>query len=289
MHDFVQWLKKNKDNMKRFILIISLILIFTGCVNKQIAVAKIRIKGSDTMLLLTQRLAEEYMRNNPGISIYVEGGGTSSGVQSISDATADICTASRTLNPQEVKVLSEKFSSIGLSFLVARDGLSIYLHPDNPVKNLTISQLEDIFTGKIINWKEVGGSDIIIEKIVRTPNSGTYTYFKEHVLNGKEYDSNSIVKHTTNSIIKHISKSENAIGYGGIGYNDGIRLSNINGISSSEENVRNNDYPICRYLYFYTPSQPRGEIQKFINWVMSIKGQKLVKESGYIPIWRITY
>lgn len=275
--------------MKRLIVTLVFLLIIAGCAPKPMSVGKIRIKGSDTMLRLTKKLAEEYMKENPGISIYVEGGGTTNGVKAISEGTADICTASRTLNPPEVKVLAEKFSSVGLSFLVAKDGLSIYLHPENPVKNLTLTQLEDIFTGKITNWKNVGGNDEEILTVVRTPNSGTYSYFREHILSGAPYKGKSVVKHTTNSIVKLISENKRAIGYGGIGYSDGIKLSNINGISSSEENVRNNDYPICRYLYFYTPLQPKGEVQKFINWVMSLEGQKIVKIAGYIPIWRITY
>jgi len=276
--------------MKRLILTSVFLMLLAGCTaHKPMTVAKIRIKGSDTMLLLAQKLAEEYMKKNPGISVYVEGGGTTSGVKAISEGTADICTASRTLNPGEVKVLAEKFSSVGLSFLIARDGLSVYLHPENPVKNLTLSQLENIFTGKITNWENLGGNDEEIITVVRTPNSGTYSYFREHVLNGKEYYGKAIVKHTTKSITRMVAENKQAIGYGGIGYNKGIKLSNINGISSSEENVRNNDYPICRYLYFYTPKQPAGETQRFINWAMSTEGQKIVKTAGFIPIWRITY
>ena len=275
--------------MKKLLLISTFLLLIAGCTNKQIAIAKIRIKGSDTMLLLTKKLAEEYMKNNPGISIYVDGGGTAKGIEAISEGSADICTASRTLNPEEIKILADRYSSVGISYLIAKDGLSVYMNPENPVKNLTLNQLKGIFTGKIKNWRDVGGNDSQITKIVRSPNSGTHSYFQEHVLDGDEYDNNAEVRHTTNSIIKFISENPSAIGYGGIGYNTGIKLSNIDGISSSEENVRNNEYPISRYLYFYTPTQPGGEVQKFINWVMSMNGQKQVKTAGYIPIWRITY
>lgn len=254
---------------------------------KQIEVAKISIKGSDSMLKLTENLAEEYMRLNPGISIYVYGGGTSEGVKALIRNEIDICTASRNLKPDEAKALADYYGSIGLIYLVAKDALSIYTNNTNPVKDLTVQELKDIFSCKILNWKEVGGRDQLILKVTRNPNSGTYLYFKEHILEGDEFCKEAIVKSTTNGVIDYIESNENAIGYGGMGYGNDVTHIKINGIQPSEKNAQNDTYPITRYLHFFTTQIPKGAVKDFIDWVLSPDGQRIVEQSGFIPLWEI--
>lgn len=245
----------------------------------------IRIKGSDTMLILVQRWAEYYMKNNPGISIYVEGGGTATGFSALIEGKADICSASRPLLSEEAKPMAEKFGNLGIAHLVAKDALSIYLNPNNPVKNLSVQALKDIFIGKIKNWKNVGGLNEKIIVIIRPPNSGTHLYFKDHILGGNSYTEDATVLPNTTMIVNTIIENPNAIGYGGIGYGSNLWHCSIDGVRPSEKNVRNDLYPITRYLNLYTIKKPVGEVKKFIDWVISPKGQRIVKEVGYISLW----
>ena len=271
--------------IRNFILFILIIIAAFACSYNSAKENIIFIKGSDTMFLLTKNLSDEYMKTHPFVSIYVEGGGTELGVKSLSNGETDICTASRHLKPAEVKMIADKYSIIGMQTLIAKDALSIYLNPKNQIDNLTLEQLREIFTCGISNWSEINGSDQKILPIIRPPNSGTHFYFKEHILDGEEYCENAVVKSTTNEIINEVLQHENAIGYGGIGYKEGVIHAKINGISPSEENVIKNLYPISRYLSFYTLDTPRGIVNDFINWVVSPDGQKVVEKSGYISIW----
>lgn len=261
------------------------IVIPCGCYYKGNEANVLKIKGSDTMYKLTTMLANEFMKNNPGISIYVEGGGTKTGIDALVKGTIDICTASRLLKSDEVKVLADKFGSIGMSTLVAKDALSIYLNPQNPVKNLSLDEVRKIFSGKITNWKDVRGEDKTIRVISRSPNSGTYLYFKEHVLLNDEYSDNIEIKASTEEIAETVLRDKNAIGYGGIGYGENIFHSLINGIQPSEENALNESYPISRYLFFVTYNVPDGLSKKFIDWVLSNDGQQVVQKAGFISLW----
>jgi phosphate transport system substrate-binding protein len=264
-------------------------VMLVSCSYKTSPVTTISIKGSDTMLYLTKNLAEEYMRKNPGVSIYVEGGGTAGGIKSLLKGETDIAAASRTLRAEEVKEFANLYKSIGISYTIAKDALSIYINSSNPVKDFTPAQLKNIFTCRITRWKELGGTDGQIEVIVRPPNSGTYLYFKEHILGTDDYCSGASVITTTEDIIKEVKRNKNAIGYGGIGYGEKLLHAKVNGIEPSEENVRNDTYPVSRYLHFITLNTPSGKAKDFINWVMTPEGQKIVKQAGYIPLYEITY
>jgi phosphate transport system substrate-binding protein len=269
------------------ILILCIILI-SGCSYKPPDAVKVRIKGSDTMLIVTELLAEHYMKEHPGVSVYVEGGGTALGVKSLSTGEIDICTASRPLKAEEVKILSEKFGLLGMSTIIAKDGLTIFVHPENPVDDISLEQLKDIFTCRISNWKYLGGKDTSIVPVSRNPNSGTYLYFKDHILEGEEYCDDITIEPTTQSIIQKITENKNAIGYGGIGYyTSKVKHLKINGEEPTEKNVIDNIYPISRYLYLYTLQTPEGPVKNFIDWVLSPEGQKVIKEAGYIPLWEI--
>jgi len=273
--------------------ILSIILLgiigLTSCSYKPVDVAVIKIKGSDTMKELTENLAREYMEQHPGVSIYVDGGGTATGIRALTRGEVDICTASRNLKPEEAKVLADYYGTLGIFFLVAKDALSIYLNPDNPVKNLSIEQLKNIFECKTVNWKELGGNDQQIIPVIRNPNSGTHLYFREHILGGDDYCNNVVVEPTTRSVIKFISEHSNAIGYGGMGYKGDIFDAKIEGIEPSVKNAQNDTYPITRYLHFFTSKIPSGIVKDFIDWVLSPGGQKIVEDSGFIPLWEIPF
>jgi len=268
----------------RYILINVIILSIVNCNPFYHRKAEIvRIKGSDTMLILATRWAEEYMKLNPNISVYVEGGGTEKGVEALIKGKADICAASRPLRAQEARLLAEKHRYIGISHLVAKDALSVYLNPENPVQNLNLKQLKQIFKGEITNWNQVSGNNDPILVLIRSPNSGTHPYFKEHVLEGEPYSQFAQVMPTTSAVVKAVAENKEAIGYGGTAYGTNLIHCQINGIAPNEKNVRNDSYPIIRYLYLYTANTPRGEVKSFIDWMLK-DGQKIVKEVGYIPL-----
>lgn len=245
----------------------------------------ITISGSDTMYELNQKLAKEFMIDNPGLSVYVKGGGTRLGIIDLIKNRTDISASSRNLKPEESKLLVEYYGSLATVYLIAKDGLSIYVNPNNIVNDLTIEQIKKIFTGKITNWKELGGADTLIVPVLRNPNSGTYLYFKEHVLDDEEYTENGLTLPTTKEITKYISEHTNAVGYGGVGYKDGIVQIRVEGVYPTEENIRNDTYPITRYLHFFVTKAPSGSVKKFIDWTLSPKGQSVIRKAGFIPLW----
>lgn len=274
--------------MKKKILIFFFIAIILPACSGSISEknSTIRIKGSDTMLYLTKILAREYMKTYPGISVYVEGGGTVTGIKALAEGEIDICTASRPLEGEDVKLLAEKFRSVGISTLIAKDALSIYVNLKNPVNNIEVEQLKNIFICNINSWVEFGWDNEKIVLVGRNTNSGTYLYFKEHVLEGNDYCDMLKVEPTTESIVRFVSENQYAIGYGGIGYvSNSVKTLKINGIDANKENVLNDKYPLSRYLHLYTIQAPEGKIKDFIDWVISDEGQKYVSQSGYIPIW----
>jgi phosphate transport system substrate-binding protein len=245
----------------------------------------LHIKGSDTMRILTERWAEEYMKVHPNVSVYAEGGGTATGITALIDGSTHICAASRPLKPNEVQQLARKYNRLGVATLVAKDALSVYVNAANPVQDLTLEQVKQIFIGKIRTWDQLGGTSDSIVVLVRAPNSGTYLYFKEHILTDEPYLPTAETLPSTQSIIREITANRNAIGYGGIAYNQpGMVDCRINGITPNEESVRNDTYPIVRYLYLYTIDTPYGLVGDFIDWVLS-DGQRIVKDVGYVSLW----
>lgn len=260
-------------------------VLFLSCTFKPDEQKVIRIGGSDTMLELTTNLAQQYMKENPAVLIIVEGGGTATGIKSLIKGQTDICTASRNLKPDEAKLLADYYGSLGLVYLIAKDALSIYVNKKNKVVDISLNDLKKIFAGEIENWNIVGGKDTSIIAVSRNPNSGTYLYFKEHVLEGSDYKDDILIEPTTKAIIAIIEENENAIGYGGMGYRGNVSVLKIEGIELTENNIRNDTYPIIRYLHFLTTKTPAGELKRFIDWVLSPSGQSIVRNSGYIPLW----
>ena len=237
------------------------------------------------MYELTNEWSAEFMASHPGISVYVEGGGSATGFQGLEDGTVDIAMASRLIQSEEASVLAKKYGTIGISYLVAKDALSIYVNNENPVNDLTLSELKSIFTGEFVNWKQVGGWDAPIEIALRPPTSGTHVYFNDFVLENAGFTDKAISIPSNTAEFDFIQKHKNAIGFAGL-YSPGtIKKCLINGIAGNEENVKNDSYPLIRYLYLYTINEPSGVRKKFIDWVLSTEGQKIVQKTGFIPLW----
>ena len=250
----------------------------------------ITVKGSDTMVILGQRLAERYMKEHPDVTVQVTGGGSGTGIAALQNGTTDIAQSSRPIKDKEKEGVKAKFGKDVAEFVVAKDGLSVYVHESNPVKSLSIPQLKAIYTGKIRNWKEVGGNDAPITLYSRENNSGTYVYFKEHVLDDEDFDPRAQNMPGTASVVNAVSKDKNGIGYGGVAYTKGVRDMPIKKDDTSEpvaptkETIKAGTYPLARDLYFYTAGEPTGAVKDFIDWTLSEEGQKVVEEVEYIPI-----
>lgn len=254
------------------------------------AAKPITIKGSDTMVIMNARLAEAFMAANPGTQLQVTGGGSGVGIAALINGTTDVAAASRPIKASEVDKLKARFATTGNAYPIARDGLAVYLNERNPVRELSLAQLRDIYTGRITNWKEVGGNDAQIILYSRENSSGTYTYFKDNVLMGKDYSPRAQTLQGTAAVVNAVANDLNGIGYGGAAYAKGIRFAAVRkdakspAYTPSMETVRGGQYPISRYLYLYTRTKPNADLKKFIDWALGAQGQELVTKVGYYPV-----
>lgn len=250
---------------------------------------RITIKGSDTMVILVQRWTEVYP-DKTNVEFQVTGGGSGTGIAALINGTTDICSSSRPIKKDEVAQLEKKYGYKGLEIRVAMDGLAIYVHKSNSVKQLTMAQVKDIFTGKVTNWKDVGGANKPILLYSRENNSGTYEFFKEHVLNKQDFSASAQHMAGTAALINAISKDPNGIGFGGSAYAKNVKALPIakdaesKAIAANVTSIHSGEYPISRFLYFYLSRKPDGNVKKFIDWVISASGQNVVSEVGYYPI-----
>ncbi len=250
----------------------------------------ITVKGSDTMVQLAQVWAEKYMAVHKDIQIQVTGGGSGTGISSLINGTTDLCNASRPMKEAEKKQLLDKYKVSVTETVVARDGITIYLNPANHVKELSFDQLKKIYLGEVTNWKDVGGNDAPIILYGRENSSGTYSFFKEHVLENKDFTNALQAMPGTAAVVNAVKKDVNGIGYGGAGYAKEIKEAPIKKDANSpallpiKENIDNNSYPLSRNLYIYTAKPPEGNIKVYIDWILSAEGQKVVTDQGYFPV-----
>lgn len=267
---------------------IAVVAVVTGI--SGFAAGKITLKGSDTLLLLGQRWSEEFMKDNPGVVVQVTGGGSGVGFAALINGSTDVCEASRSIKSGEVDKLKERFNTAGVEIPVARDGLSVYLNDENPVKELTIEQLRQIYLGSVTNWKDVGGPDGQIILYGRENSSGTYAFFKENVLENKDFAAQTQTLPGTAAVVNAVAKDKNGIGYGGAAYAKGVKFAllkkdaNSPAYEPSLANVKSGTYPLSRYLFWYLRNKPAGDIKKLVDFVLSDKGQEIVSKVGYFPV-----
>jgi phosphate transport system substrate-binding protein len=253
------------------------------------SLSKITIKGSDTMVILSQQWAEAYMKKHPGTTIQVTGGGSGVGLAALINGSTDIANSSRPIKPSELAKVKAKYKKNVVEIPCAKDGVSVFLNKGNTVSELTIQQLGDIFSGKITNWKQVGGADAKIQLYGRESSSGTFEFFKEHVVK-TDFSPACQTLPGTAAIVNAVKKDKYSIGYGGAAYAEGVKDCKVKkdakskGYLPTAATIKNKTYPISRYLYMYLKSRPTGETKAFIDWVLSPEGQKLVVETGYFPV-----
>lgn len=248
-----------------------------------------RIKGSDTVLPIAQQTAEEFMKIHPEARVTVTGGGSGVGISALLDGTADLAMASRSIKFSE-KMRAKAAGKDIRETIIAGDALAVVVHPDNPVDRLTRQQLEDIFRGKIINWKEVGGEDRKIVVYSRETSSGTYEFFKESVLKNKNYMAGSLSMPATGAVIQSVSQTRGAIGYVGLAYVShrvkplAVAYEGGEYAQPTPQNATNGTYPIVRPLYYYYEQKNADRVAPLLDYILSSNGQAIIKGGGYIPV-----
>ena len=292
--------------MKRIVFFACLLIFTVSCSSSSSTsnsspriTAYIQNKGSDTIVNLALAWAEAYQNVKPDISISVTGGGSGTGIAALINGTVDIANASRQISSDEKQQALAK-GITPVEFVIARDAIAVIVNPGNPVSHLTLQQISDIYSGKIDNWRAVGGDDRPIVRLSRETNSGTHVYFLENVIrlgennNKTLFSVDTLLLPSSEGIIAELRDNPNAIGYDGLGYvpHDGsvkviavAKQNNAPYIMPSVESVNNKSYPIARDLYMYTAGDPKGEVKDYLDWVItSSEAQQIVDTLGFVPI-----
>lgn len=251
------------------------------------------VKGSDTMVHLVSSWAEVFMQNQAGSEISVTGGGSGTGIAALINGTTDICAASRSIKDKELKLAGDR-GITPVEIPVARDGIAVIVNRENSISELTVAQIGSIFSGAVTNWQELGGSNLPILVLSRESSSGTFVFFQEHVLNKADYTAHARFLPGTSAVVQAVSADRGAIGYVGLGFavegGEGIKSLRVKteqdspAIAPSEATVQAGTYAIARPLYYYTNGAATGLVKDFIDFCLGSEGQRIVRETGYVPV-----
>lgn len=249
------------------------------------AESRVLLSGSTTILPIVQKAVEVFMQKNPSARMEVAGGGSGNGIKALIDKSADIAMASRPMKAKE----EESAAAAGVSprkHVVALDAVLPVVHPSNPVKNLTIEQLRDIYAGRVTNWKEVGGVDGKIVVVTRDTSSGTYETWQEFVLGEKtRVFAGALSQASSGAVLQTVAQNPRAIGYEGIGYvNKTVKALTVNGVAGTAATVRGGTYPVARELFLYTNGDPKGLTAQFLAFLAGGEGRELISSVGFIPL-----
>lgn len=242
------------------------------------------IQGSTTVFPIAVATAEAFMRENPGADISVRGGGSGGGIRALVEGGRIIAQSSREMRHKE-KISMRAAGREPVEHIIALDGMAIIVHPDNPVQNLTMEQIRDIYAGRITNWREVGGTPGRIVIVSRDVGSGTFGAFVDIVMEGEAIHPGAIFQASSGALVEAVAGSPAAIGYVGMGFLDErIKAIEVNGVYPTRENVVGGEYPISRPLFYYTAGEPRGLAKRYIDFVLSPSGQRIVAQQGFVPV-----
>lgn len=277
-------------------------LLLTTCGGEQQdkgpAHTTIQVKGSDTMVNVAQAWAEEYKKVAPNVDVEVSGGGSGVGIAALERGAIDIATASRNMKPEEIEQAKRNTGQDPKEFIVGWDALAVYVHKDNPLEEIALEQLAQIFAedGTMTRWSQLGVAipgvtDDEIVRVSRQSSSGTYEFFREHVLGKKDFKLGSRDMNGSKEVVELVANTKTAIGYSGMGYATPevkmLKLARTAGEPAVEPTVANTldkSYALARSLQIYTLGEPQGEVQRYIAWILSEAGQRLLEENGYVPV-----
>jgi phosphate transport system substrate-binding protein len=291
--------------MKRtsvFVLFVFAVFILSSCGSSETSSTSaspanyIQNKGSDTIVNLALAWAEKYQGDHPDVRISVTGGGSGTGIAALVNGTVDIANASRKIKNEEIT--QAKTNGVEpVEHVIARDAIAVIVNPENPVNELTLKQISDIYSGRYTNWQEVGGVDRPIVRLSRETNSGTHVYFLETVLRlgSKEdktlFSMDTLLLPSSEGIISEVRDNPNAIGYDGLGYVPKdlkkIAIAKKDGdpyVLPSIETVNDKSYAIARDLYMYTNGEPKGIVKEYLDWILSAQAQEIVANLGFVPV-----
>lgn len=257
----------------------------------------IQVKGSDTMVNVAQAWAEDYHKAEPGVDVEVSGGGSGVGIAALEKGTIDIADASRTMKPEEIEQTRRNTGKEPKEFIVGYDALAVYVNKDNPINEITEERLAQVFAegGNITRWSQLGvtipgAADDTIVRVSRQSSSGTYEFFREHVLNKKDFKLGSRDMNGSKEVVELVGTTRTAIGYSGMGYaTPAVKMLKVGPrageptFAPTVENTVNKTYPLARSLQVYTIGDPQGAVKKYIDWILSPAGQKILQDSGYVP------
>jgi len=258
----------------------------------------IQNKGSDTMVNVAQVWAEEYRKVAPDVEVEVSGGGSGVGLAALLKGAVDIANASRDIKPSEIEQAEKNTGKKPVAFTVGFDALAVYVHKDNPLNEITFEQLADLYAegGKTTRWSELGVkipgvSDDTIVRVSRQSSSGTYEFFREHALGNKDFRMGSRDLNGSKEVVELVGSTLTAIGYSGMGYaTPAIKTLKVTSkpgspaVAPTVAGVHDRTYPLARSLHVYTLGDPQGAVKQYIDWILSDAGQKVVEDSGYVPI-----
>jgi len=277
------------------------VCVLGACGGKQEAVHEqttIQMKGSDTMVNVAQAWAEEYKKVAPEIDVEVSGGGSGVGIAALERGAIDIACASRNMKPEEIEQAKRSTGEEPKEFIVGYDALAVYIHPENPMSEISLEQLAQVYAedGSITKWSQLGVTipgvtDDQIVRVSRQSSSGTYEFFREHVLGEKDFKLGSRDMNGSKEVVELVANTKTAIGYSGLGYATAavkiLELASKAGeppVVPSVATTLDRTYPLARSLQVYTLGEPQGAVRNYIDWVLSEAGQRILEESGYVPV-----
>lgn len=296
-------LHHNRFTAVRFVFTacICSIALFVNCGGKKGDSEKeestsIQVKGSDTMVNVAQAWAEEYVNVATDVDVEVSGGGSGVGIAALERGTIDIANASRDMKPSEYEIAKKNTGKEPKEFIVGFDAMAVYVHKDNPLNEITLDQLKQIYAegGTVTKWSQLGVTipdvkDDEIVRISRQSSSGTYEFFREHVLEKIDFKLGSRDMNGSKEVVELVGSTKTAIGYSGMGYaTDDVKMINIKtdagSFAPTVENTISKSYPLARSLLMYTLGEPAGAVKNYIDWILSDAGQAIVKDNGYVPV-----
>jgi phosphate transport system substrate-binding protein len=269
--------------MKKSLTILLSVLFVSSLMGLSYA-EDLRIDGSTTVLPIAQMAAEVFMKKNQNIRVFVSGSGSGTGIKSLIDGTTNIATSSREAKDKEVTSAKQKGVAL-TGHKIALDGIVPIVHPSMKITDISMEQLRNIYNGKIKSWKELGGPNRPISVVSRDTSSGTYEVWEEKILKGDKVEAGALLVASNGQAVQTVAQNKFAIGYIGIGYVDkSVKMLKVNGATASAKSVRDGSWPIARPLFMYTNGKPSGTIAKFIDFMLSKEGQKVVNEVKYVSL-----